>query len=61
MAELTIRKQLWERFKEAAKKQRQTPETVAERLLREFVQRVADDELLTRSAPGCKGRTPRKS
>lgn len=50
MAELTIRKQLWERFKEAAEKQRQKPESVAERLLKDFVQRVADEELLARSS-----------
>ncbi|HEV3023211.1 MAG TPA: hypothetical protein VGX76_12125 [Pirellulales bacterium] len=50
MAELTIRKQLWKRFTAAAQKQRQKPETVAERLLRDYVARVADEELLTRSA-----------
>ncbi|HVC95292.1 MAG TPA: hypothetical protein VND64_16470 [Pirellulales bacterium] len=49
MAELTIRTTVWQEFKAVAQKQRKRPEALAEQVLKDYVQQIADDELLRRS------------
>lgn len=50
MPEVTIRESVWRQFIAVAQKKRQAPETLAQRVLRDYVQRVSDEELLVRSA-----------
>ena len=49
MAEVKIRDGLWQDFIVVARKQQKTPEALAQRVLREYLQQVADEELLARS------------
>ena len=49
MAQVTIAEKLWSQFAAVAKQQSQKPEALAGKLLRDYLQRVADEELLARS------------
>lgn len=49
MAQLTIQEDLWRRFAAVAQQRRRKPEILAEGLLRDYLQRAADEELLARS------------
>jgi hypothetical protein len=49
MVELEIQDGLWNEFVEIARRQRIPPQALAERVLREFIQRASDEELLARS------------
>ena len=55
MPDLSIRKGLWDDFVEVADKQHKKPETLAQQVLQEYVQRVSDEELLRRSASAARG------
>ena len=46
MAELTVQEGIWQRLVSLAHQQRRKPEALAERILRDYLQRVADEELL---------------
>jgi hypothetical protein len=50
MPQLTIPAKVWKEFEVLAEKQRQKPEALAERALRAYLQRAADEDLLERSA-----------
>jgi hypothetical protein len=50
MPAVKIRQGLWKDLVTAAEKQRQKPETLANQALQDFLQRMADEELLARSA-----------
>lgn len=50
MAEVMIQENLWRDLVAVAQKQRQEPQTLAQKVLRDYVQRVSDEELLERSA-----------
>jgi len=50
MHAVKIRQSLWNDLQTAAEKQRQKPETLADQAVREFLQRMADEELLAGSA-----------
>jgi hypothetical protein len=50
MPAVEIRQGLWNDLLTAAEKQRQKPETLANQALQDFLQRVADEDLLARSA-----------
>ena len=54
MPEVTIQDTVWQGLVEVAKKRRQKPETLAGAVLREFLQRQADEELLAKSAAAAK-------
>jgi hypothetical protein len=56
MAEVIIRERLWRDFAAVARRKRRKAEKLAERVLREYVQRAADEELLRRSEQAA-GRT----
>ena len=49
MAELVIRERLWQELVAVARQRRQRAQELAERVLRDYVKRVADEELLARS------------
>ena len=49
MAEIKVRDQVWRDFVSVAKKKQKKPEALAERLLRDFLERTADEDLLRRS------------
>jgi hypothetical protein len=49
MAELTIRESLWADFVAVAERERVQPDELAERVLRDYIQRAADEELLAAS------------
>lgn len=49
MAEIKIRESLWHEFEALAKRQRRKPQALVETVLREYVQRVEDEELLESS------------
>ena len=57
MPEVMIREKVWREFVAVAQKKRQTLEALAQRVLRDYVQRVGDEELLARSARAAQ-RTP---
>jgi hypothetical protein len=50
MPEVTIRQGLWKDLVAAAAKRQRKPETLANEALRDFLRRMADEELLSRSA-----------
>jgi len=50
MPEVMIRESVWREFVAVAQKKRQAPEALAQRVLRDYVQRVSDEELLARSS-----------
>jgi predicted transcriptional regulator len=50
MAEVTIRENIWRRLVEVARVRRQSPQSLADAALREFLRREADEELLERSS-----------
>jgi len=50
MPAINIRRGVWEDLVAVADKQRRKPETLANQALQEFLRRVSDDELLSRSA-----------
>ncbi len=49
MPDLTIRKGLWSEFVDVAEKQHKSPEALVEQVLKEYIQRVSDEDLLKRS------------
>ena len=49
MAEIKVRDQIWHDFVSIAKKKQKKPEALAERLLRDYLERAADEDLLTQS------------
>ncbi len=57
MPEVMIRDNVWRQFVAVANKKHQPPEALAQRVLRDYVQRVSDEELLARSA-GAARRAP---
>jgi hypothetical protein len=54
-AEVVIRGKLWKDFVALARQRHQKAEVLAEQVLRDYVQRVADEELLCRSARAARG------
>ena len=50
MAEVVIHEKLWKDFVALARQRHQRAETLAEQVLRDYVRRVTDQELLSRSA-----------
>jgi bisphosphoglycerate-independent phosphoglycerate mutase (AlkP superfamily) len=50
LAEVVIREKLWKDFVAVTRQQRQKAETLAEQVLRDYVQRITDEELISRSA-----------
>lgn len=50
MPELKIRKGLWEDFVAVAERQSKKPESLAQQVLRDYVQQFSDEELLARSS-----------
>lgn len=50
MPNLTIRQGLWDDLVVVAEKQRKKPQTLAQQVIQEYVQRMSDEELLERSA-----------
>ena len=50
MPAVRIRQGLWKNLLAAAEKQRRKPETLANQALSDFLERIADRELLSRSA-----------
>jgi hypothetical protein len=50
MAEITLPERLWQDFTTVAKRQRRKAETLAEEVLRDYLQRKADEVLLARSS-----------
>ncbi len=49
LAQITIREALWEDIIAMAQRQRQKAEILVENVLRDYVRRIADEELLARS------------
>jgi predicted transcriptional regulator len=49
MHEVRIRDEIWDDLKSAAERQQRKPETLANQALKEFLHRMADQELLDRS------------
>jgi len=49
MAEVIIRERLWRDFAAVARQERRNAEELAAQVLRDYVQQVADEELLQRS------------
>jgi len=49
MVELEVQEALWSDFAAAAKRHGTPPQTLVEQLLRDFIQRTSDEELLARS------------
>jgi hypothetical protein len=49
MVEVHLGEDLWKHFVAVARKDRKKPERLAERLLRDYLSRKADEELLVRS------------
>lgn len=49
MAEVKIQEGLWQEFVSTARKQRRKPEILAAKVLRDYLQRVDDEDLLARS------------
>jgi hypothetical protein len=49
MPDLRIRQRLWDDLQAAATRQGKPPESLATEALREFLDRLADDELIARS------------
>lgn len=50
MVEVAIREDLWQEFTAMARQMRRRPQVLAETVLREYLQRKADEELLASSA-----------
>jgi hypothetical protein len=50
MPELPIRQKLWDEFRLVAERQNKRPEALAQKLLREYVERCSDEELIARSS-----------
>lgn len=50
MPDLTIRKRLWDDLVVVAEKQHKKPQSLAQQVIQEYVQRMSDEELLDRSA-----------
>ena len=50
MPDLTIRKGLWDDLVVVAEKQHKKPQALAQQVIKEYVQRMSDEELLERSA-----------
>ena len=50
MPEVTIQENVWQGLVQVAKKRRQKPEALARAVLREFLKRQADEDLLAQSA-----------
>jgi len=50
MADVTIHESLWHDFKALAARQHRKPDQLVQQVLREYVQRVSDEDLLAASA-----------
>jgi hypothetical protein len=50
MAEITIQEQLWQNLVKEARRRRKKPEELADAVLREYFERLADEELLEKSS-----------
>jgi hypothetical protein len=50
MPELAIRQKLWDEFRLVAERQNRRPEALAQQVLREYVKRCSDEELIARSS-----------
>ena len=50
MPKIEIRQSLWDHLVAAAQRQKQKPEAVAQQALREYLERLSDEELLQQSA-----------
>jgi hypothetical protein len=50
MPDLPIQQKLWDDFERVARRQNKRPEALAQQLLREYVQRLSDEELIARSS-----------
>lgn len=55
MAQLTIPEKLWRQFATVAQQRQQKPARLAEKLLRDYLQRLADEDLLVRSERAARG------
>lgn len=49
MPDLKVQQQVWDEIRTAAAKQGQRPESLANRALKEYLQRLADEELIAES------------
>jgi hypothetical protein len=49
MAAVKIRERLWEDFVAVAHKQQKSPEALAQRVLRDYIRQVSDEQLLQQS------------
>jgi hypothetical protein len=54
MPDVTIRPRVWDSLKTAAEKHGEKPEALANRALREFLARLADEDLITQSIESAK-------
>jgi hypothetical protein len=50
MADVTLQENLWQRLVAIATQQRRKPEALAESILRDYIQRVADEKLIAETA-----------
>jgi hypothetical protein len=50
MPDLSIQQDLWDDFRLVAKRQKKRPEALAQQVLREYLQRWSDEELIDRSS-----------
>jgi len=50
MPEVPIQRKLWDDFRLVAERQRKRPEALAQQVLREYLRRWSDEELLARSS-----------
>lgn len=50
MPALPIRQKLWDDFRVVAERQNKRPEALAQQVLREYVRRYSDEELIARSS-----------
>jgi hypothetical protein len=55
LAAVVIHEKLWKDIVALARQRRQRAEALAEQVLRDYVQRVSDEELLARSARAARG------
>jgi predicted transcriptional regulator len=60
MHEVKIRDEIWNDLKSAAEKHQRRPETLANQALKDFLRRMADEELLDRSIAAAR-RAPLRS
>lgn len=49
MIDVKVRESVWQNFLEIARKQRKSPDSLVHRVLLDYIERTADEELLRRS------------